>query len=352
MDRVMRHGLAGWVVLAVWAASACAGSPRCDGCAGQGTAGPPALGLASRRAPLWCLESSVPLGACLAYEISACPEVQPIGVDLKVSEPAGPALGTIVLGTGGPGATYYEDAYPAAVAALLRPAIERGYRVVQYAWHRPGWIGGPGGPYRLACRYATLVDAIRRELHTGDGPLCASGNSGAASEIAYALARYGATRTIDLALLTGGQPMARIDLGCLGEAGDPAWASRCRELHPCPRGPCGFEGFGMSFIESTYAGAEGEGRCSAHDPEARPRWLRDSVLSPTAERSSGTTEVRVMIGAGDCSEAAVFGVLYARELSPPAEIVFVPGAPHAVPSTEAGARAIAAELFERCVPRR
>jgi hypothetical protein len=87
-----------------------------------------------------------------------------------------------------------------------------------------GWATGPApvtGPRALVCRYATLVHETWKHFYKPAGKhVCATGNSGGASAIAYALTQYGLGRagetdlTFSFADLSSGPPHSRVDQGC------------------------------------------------------------------------------------------------------------------------------------------
>src|SRR6266851_4362890 len=134
--------------------------------------------------------SRVPTSRCYRVTV-ACPGVASLDAFVKVTDPSGISSGTILFGTGGGGGAYYEIFGADAVDRILLPLSQQGFRLVQRAWlGQDGWLTGPGGTLRLACRYAALLDWVSTQLHTG-GALCATGNSGGSSEISYAMAHYG-----------------------------------------------------------------------------------------------------------------------------------------------------------------
>ena len=180
-----------------------------------------------------CPTTSVPTSQCLVGTIAGCPGIEPITVRLKISDPPGPPIGTVILGTGGGGNGLYELFGPSAVNLVILPLLQRGYRVIQRGWDlQYGWLTGPGGGDLLGCRYASLLQAVHDNLHAPGTPLCVTGNSGGSAEISYALAHYGMGRIVDLAMPTSGPPMGRIDNGCLGSL-QPGWLQECQALQIC-----------------------------------------------------------------------------------------------------------------------
>ena len=299
--------------------------------------------------------TSVPTSACYTFTVSGCADVAPMTGRLKVSDPVGVPKGTVVLGAGGGGGAFYEIAFGNASATnqLLVPLVANGYRVVQRAWNGSGWTTGPStGFSALACRYATMMQGIYDHVHTG-GALCVTGNSGGASEIGYALAHYGLGRLIDLAVPTSGPPMGRIDHGCLA-TNDTAWigtppaGGECQSLlSGCGYTSCYYAGMLPAFMDQAYAA--GTTACQTHDPAWAATWLADSVVAPGRLFTYPETDVRFLFGATDCSESVAFGRLFYNAITTTKSQATVPGTPHELGSTDAGAAEVLNALQAGCV---
>ncbi len=285
----------------------------------------------------------------------ACPGVADMVVELRVTEPpAGvPGLGTVIFGTGGGGGGFYDQ--DATAQAMLARLAGRGFRVVQRAWNGAldGWLTGPGGVGALSCRYGALLGWVHQHLHAAGTtlPLCASGNSGGSAEVAYALTRWGGGDLLDLAVPSGGPPMGRIDHGCLDGA-DPTWLAECRGVVPaasftCGQVSCAYNG-SQQIIDNAYTPAQPCGQALAAE---RASFLADSVLAPGAQLAYPRTRVHFVMGAQDCSEAVSLGLLWHRAVSTDKQLTIVPGTPHAVFSTSAGAAAIEDAIVQGCVAR-
>lgn len=336
------------------------GGPAQD--AGPGADGGPAVdagGTSGGRLPIGqatlmsandCPSSQLPTTECSRASIGGCSGVSDVGVRLKISTPPGELRGTVVLGTGGPGTAFYEQfaGRTNPLNRVLLPLYAMGYRVIQRAWDQPGWHAGPGGPMKAACRYPTLLAALREAYPSG--PLCATGQSGGAGELSYALAHYGSESILDAAVITAGPPMGRLDHGCLGHD-DPAWQAECARLAVCGAGArlCVFTGMpGAYFIDQMYA--DGTSSCVNRIESFRRSFLDDSVLNPLADLDYGGVDVRFVYGERDCSEAMPLGRVYAEAVTSPKQIVFVPG-PHIILEDAAGADGILLQILESCVAR-
>ena len=301
-----------------------------------------------------CASGTLPGTSCQILEI-ACPGVAPARVEVRLTAAVGTVKGTVVFGTGGGGSSFYE-ADPTA-ATMLGQLAQMGYRVVQRKWQTMpnGWITGPGGMRALACRYATLITYLHSTVHFGSVQtgFCATGNSGGSTELAYALTHYDRGAILDLAVVTGGPPMGRIDHGCL-DAADATWMTECRALVPvgsssCTNGPsCSYAAGARQLIDAAWTPAT---HCAQSDVSFRSSLLDQSVMGASPRLSYPNTRVDFIYGADDCTEAVTLGLTYAAAVTSPKQITFVPGTPHATFSTVAGAQAIRNAIIADCVPR-
>ena len=115
---------------------------------------------------------------------------------------------------------FYERFMAPTGANIVMALREKGFRVIQRKW--VGSIGAPFGWLEAetsildsSCRYATLVDWLYSNVHSpADGAFAVSGNSGGAAEISFALSKWGLQDKIDVAVLTGGPPLSRLDYLC------------------------------------------------------------------------------------------------------------------------------------------
>src|SRR5205807_557090 len=111
-----------------------------------------------------------------------------------------------------------------------------------------GWLTGPGGTRSLACRFPTTARWVYDHVHQGGAtaPLCAHGESGGASAIAYALSHYGMASFFSMVEPAGGPPLARIDNGCL--------CNQPSVVGPCSTNPISqcYELDVQGFVDTTY----------------------------------------------------------------------------------------------------
>ena len=270
-----------------------------------------------------CPSAPVPNTTCRRLEVS-CPELRPIEVQIRVTQPAAGVAtrGTVMLGSGGGGNAFYGS-------PLVRDLAAMGFLVVDRAW-TGGWTTHEGGLRKESCRYATLLTWVHDHLHKS-GKFVATGNSGGSAEIAYALTTWGRGDILDLAVPTSGPPIARLDLACVAKP-TQEWESQCAAIVPkgvmeCPAQQC------------TLGTANDVCRQVSASPT--PEQLRaDSVVHADAVLSYPKTKVHFLFGAADCGEPVPIGLMYATKVTSAKEIEFVPKTPHAVASTPQGREAI------------
>jgi hypothetical protein len=310
-----------------------------------------------------------PLGACdlqPSLELAAnrrcerievgCEGMPAAIVELHVYEPlTGPARGLVVLADGGDGSDHFVKV--GGPGAFIRPAvqalIDSGLVVVDRRWES-GWFGETGLGLRApSCRAAVMLEWIEHHLHPGGGT-CALGNSGGASELAYALAHWDGERWLDHAVLAGGPPMARLDLGCVPDAADPSWRATCEARWPTVMTECPGQGPHCALIDRAWAGGPvllDAALATATDPTpctggtiSPSRALAESVLAPAADVDYATS-LEFIHASADCTEAPMLGFTYHDAVTSPTSLTLVPGAMHVIQATEAGADAVRAALL-------
>lgn len=262
-----------------------------------------------------------------------CGGLPPKQAELRVTSPStGQVDDTAVFFMGGSGTSYWGDASQFARQAIDALAGD-GFRAVEVRWIGENWAnGGPDGPATAACRPASIVQFVHAHfaISATGGLLHLTGNSAGAAQVAYSLSHYGLDPIVRSAVVTGGPPYARIDLGCFGDdtglryRGDaPNWIDRTFGF-PSP-GPCRNENAAYS---ETYRAA--------------------SVVSDTGKYSYPKTAVHFIFGTADTSNSDEQGLLYFQRLlaekSPYLAVEYIPGMPHELPKSEAGTAAVADAL--------
>lgn len=275
-----------------------------------------------------CNPGPLPGTTCLRLLVQ-CAGIPDIEAELRITEPAPgvPLRGTVLFGTGGGGTDFYVDR-PGG-SELFQDLLARGFRIVDRRWQR-GWFFDPFGVRRQSCRYATLLAWVRNNAHTS-GAFVATGNSGGSGELSYALTTWGVDPLVDVAVPTGGPPMARLDYLCLNP---PGWQDLCQSLVPpfvmtCGQSPC------------TPVPIHNHPVCfSCSSTPTLLSLEEDSVLHPGAILDYPATRVHLIIGSEDCSLIVPMAVLFRDAVNSEIVLEFAPGAPHFVPETPAGREAV------------
>jgi hypothetical protein len=121
-----------------------------------------------------------------------------------------PYLGTVLMASGGNGVEYYGG--PGGGDAIVQALLDSGLRVVDRRWSY-GWFDSSAFVRPQSVRYATLLKWVYENVHTG-GPFGVTGNSGGAAEIGYALTTWGSDSLVDVAVISSGLILSRIDYLC------------------------------------------------------------------------------------------------------------------------------------------
>ena len=281
-------------------------------------------------------EVEAPLDATCVEVTVQCPNVPDLNARLtRVPGRTNTHRGLVVLGSGGGGVGSYGF-------EIINRLADLGFSTVERRWVT-SWLDSEHGMLSAACRYATLITWL--EEPAGDAPFCVTGNSGGASEIAYALAHFGRDEIIDLAVPTAGPPMGQMHLSC----GNPAsWQPSCDELFSpdiCAAGPreCGYDDSAMSRIDAAFAGSP----CASYDAQSEGLLAGESVVAPSGRYDYPSTLVYFLFGAQDCSSAVPQGYLYYDVIASKKEAATV-DAGHAVPASLEGMSAIADVIDLNC----
>ncbi len=317
-----------------------AGTPQAVSLSGVGTDP-----IGSATGTLITCSSNVPPGTtCYSLTIS-CPDVADITAVLKVTTPSVPSVGTIIFGTGGGGFGFYDQEFRYG-STTINTVVQAGFTAAQITFNglRVGWLTGPGGVRKLACRYASAAQWIYNNIHQANtaAPFCATGNSGGSSAIAYALAHYGLDPIFSMVELTSGPPMGRIDYGCL--------CTQPLQPDPCGVGLLG-ECYGkdaQSFLDPAYGSPICSSAEKTHDTTNQALFYNDSVASADALFAYPKTDVHAVYGGRDTTAAVLLGEEYMVLVTTRKEIDCVADAPHSLPDVLDGAQKVASDLINAC----
>ena len=332
-----------------------------------------------------CPATGLANGTCYKVTISGCPESTGdfiAAVKVNVPPNGKKSIGSIFFTTGGGGSAFYDDfsdfikgdkrCNQSGNCGLF--AVEAvnsaGYKTIQTNFSDPdsatsepvGWLTGPAadGPRALACRYATLAHAVWMYVLGSDTtrPVCATGNSGGSSAVAYGLTQYGLGSSsgpgpvFSMVEASSGPVMAKINRGCAKEP--------IEEAVTCPNGTVLAENYGLTiaeaFIDPTYdrdvdTTPDSEDICSLQIEGGgnKQLFLHDSVVSDDFPSPSyPETFVKVVFGSEDLSSAVPQGLEWYNAITSSKAQACVAGASHEIAASYAGATQIADDLISSC----
>jgi hypothetical protein len=312
-----------------------------------------ALGTVSGVSTISC-EGSIRNGVCQQMTIS-CPGLPDVQGYVKTNSPTGTTLGYVTYTTGTDGNGLYDSVFTYGSTAVQN-VINAGYTTVQISWGTPfntnepdGWVLGPGGVLSTACRYATIHQWIYNNIQNNTSlPLCATGNSGGAGALAYALSQYPTPSILSMAEVTSGPPAGRLDWGCGCTEG--TMAVQCGTSSTL--GTC-FGKADAPVWDPAYNPNQTTGVCTtAVDGTLPPGglnfFLGDSVEAPGAIYSFPNTYVNLVFGSADSSSAIPIGQHWFDNITTNKGQVCVTGGEHSMADTLAGAEQIANDLIANC----
>jgi hypothetical protein len=311
------------------------------------------LGTISDVSTISC-EGALKGGVCQQMTVS-CPNVPDVSVYLKANSPTGTSLGTVTYNTGTDGNGLYESIFTYGSTAVGN-VLDAGFTVVQIDWGTPfnanqpdGWVLGPGGTLAAACRYATVTQWIYTNIQNNTSqPYCATGNSGGAGVLAYALSQYNSASILSMAEVTSGPPTGRLDWGC-----------------GCQEGKLAVQCGTATTLGTCFGVADGAVWDPAYNPNVTPSlctdavngtlppgglnfFLGDSAEAPGALYDFPNTFVNVVFGSADNSSAIPIGQDWLNNITTSKAQVCVTGGVHSLPNTIPGAQQIATDLLAGC----
>jgi hypothetical protein len=311
------------------------------------------LGTISDVSSIAC-QGSIKNGVCQQMTVS-CPGVPNVFAYVKTNTPTGTTLGTATYTTGGDGNSLYDSIFTYGSTAVGN-VLAAGFTTVQISWGTPfnsdqpnGWAEGPGGVLANACRYATLTEWIYTNIQNNTSlPYCATGNSGGAGALAYALSQYGSSNILSMAEVTSGPPTGRLDWGCGCTEGK--LAVQCGTSSTL--GTC-FGTADAPFWDPAYNPNVTPGLCTdAVDGTLPPGglnfFLGDSVEAPGAAYKFPSTYVNLVFGGADDSSAIPIGQDWFNNITSTKAQACVADGQHSMANTLVGAEQIANDLISLC----
>ncbi len=274
------------------------------------------------------------LSGATCYQLKvSCDAVAGYNVYLKVNTPTSP-VGTVIFGTGSGGNTLYDNEPSFIVGAvnggetIVQGVFNAGYTTVQVSYggsfdstaSTNGWLQGPGGVRRLACRYATAADWIYKNIHNSNksAPMCATGHREGSGALGYAVTEYGLASEFSLIEHTSGPAMTLLHWGCNVCGGQYVGSDPCTHaagVNMCYSLSSGGSDIDASLIDAAYqvAGQSTPTLCTNGinaDDTNFSRFLSDSVeddpgVNPKFPIPNPPTNVNVVFGTLDTGTAAL-----------------------------------------------
>ena len=318
------------------------GSPQTVSLTGTGGGGHDPLGTATGT-PVTCPPGGVAGNACYTLTIS-CPNVADITATLKVTTPSGSSVGTVIFGTGGGGNAWYDQLFTYGALAI-NTVVGAGFTAAQINFNglSTGWLSGPGGPRHLACRYATAAQWIHDNILASGTALCATGNSGGAGAIGYALSHYGLGSIFAMVAPTSGPVFSRLDYGCICNQPDVTAPCSSTPLFMC------YGANAQAFVDPAYGNTDCSSSEKTHNTQYAQMFFNDSVDSSDATFSYPATDVHIICGGQDIAGGApALGLQWFNLITTKASFECVADAPHALPNVPDGATTIASDVINYC----
>jgi len=263
-------------------------------------------------------------GTCYSMTVS-CDQVAPMTAYLKVNTPASTPVGTVIFIVGSGGNGLY-DSYWTYGYETVETVSKANFNTVQVSFGAPfvttqpnGWLQGPGGVRRLACRYATLANWVYNNASTinsntaGQTPYCATGNSAGAGAVAYAATEYNLAPILTMIEPTGGPPMTRMDWGCV-------CTSQMGPMDQCsgsaPSSMC-YSTADAQILDAAYYPQTA--KCSGGLATNTNLFASDSILDQpnlTEPLPLPNTTVSIVLGGADSTSAVPQGETWFQNVTP------------------------------------
>jgi hypothetical protein len=293
-------------------------------------------------------------GTCYSVALS-CPGTSDLNGYLWVDMPSGTPVGTVMLTTGGNGSGLYWPDFTYG-QNVIKGLLAANFITVQTAFggdftgSQPnGWVTGPGGLRRVACRYATLAKWVKDKISPSGAAICATGNSGGSALIGYALAHYNGESIFKMVEPTSGPPISRLDYSC--ECNQPDLPDPCGGTALLSQ--CAGLANAQKYIDPAYNSPICSQAVQSHSTANSAQFLSDSILSPEAALAYPNTVVHFLWGGQDLSSAPVMGQAWQQaitdQLIPPSTaFACVADAPHTLPDVQDAALRIVTDITTYC----
>lgn len=281
---------------------------------------------------------------CWRLSVS-CPNLDTKEGVVKFNRANGQVKGMAMLIGGGASTAFWEGGSAAAIDAIAQ-INDAGFNTAQLKWDS-SWTratdGEAQGHANLACRAAAVASFVHEQFlsQASNRAFCVTGNSAGGSQVSYMLSHYNGlngeldiTGKIDLAVLTSGPPMGRIDYGCTADSLD-------EYAYEDPQ-----------QADSAFGSKDACTLASQGDAVSR-ELVRDSSIAYGGNYNYPNTDVAFIYGTGDLTNSVAQGMAYVSTLIQSGQekitVEVLPGVAHALHHTSEGANAILNTFINRCV---
>ena len=300
----------------------------------------------------------VPNGICHNVE-TTCPGIGDQTVGVKVNNPTG-TKGTVTLIVGGTGIDWYDILFQHG-ADVIDALTQAGFTTAQlYFYGTPasyppggvfaGWLSGPGGLTKLACRFATVSMWVRDHIRQQNASFCHTGNSAGSSAPFYALTYYGFNSYYNFVELTSGPPFTHIDKGCIC---NPEQFNQvtCGRSVPTPQSECYRTQDATQYIDPAYDPLTHI--CSdslGGDTTHKQTFIDDSLDTPSAAKNFPNVDIHFVFGGTDFGpeEPQALELIQVITAKNPITYSCVLDAPHPIADVQDGAKQISDDLIAGC----
>lgn len=269
-----------------------------------------------------CQSGSIAGTTCHKYRVSIT-GLPNVDLQLRITSSRGSTHeGTVLLGTGGLGSSFYADELGGT--ELVNILANNGYRVVDRKWIG-GWVQGVASIKAQSQRYAVLAQFVRSNIWTS-GSFIATGNSGGSLEIGYGLTTWNLDVVLDAVVMTGGPPVSRLDVICTNNP--PSWwTSFCATALP-------YEVFACTPVCATPVSV----LCSHLDNSIN--LAEDSIIHTGATTAFPNTIVMMVLGDMDCTGGPIHAAYFSSQISTPHVTIYAEDTPHLVSASVDGRKSI------------
>lgn len=281
---------------------------------------------------------------CLRVEV-ACPGQERKNALIQIKRAQGTVRGVVMLVNGGTSTAFWSNAAPSAVQAIADMNAV-GLHTAEIRWET-SWaalgLHEPQGHHHAACSTASVGEYLHNRFVSGysDRSFCATGNSAGGSQISYMLSHYGFENRLTAAVVSGGPPMGRMDLGCSNDS------TSSMDYSPS----------NVNLIDAAFGGINGTRPCysagSLNDTSGLPA-LRDASVAYSGDYHYPNTHVAFVWGTADTTNSVAQGATYTGTLVQNGQenmsVQILPGVEHGTHKTIAGATAISNTVIAHCAP--